>query len=164
MKHLFALLFVSLLCCSNVNQRIEVPSDFYFRIDDGATDKYNSKTGLFRRCGLDKPFKIDLTDNEKEEIYNLYKSIDFQSIPQNFEIDSNDSAVVTSISPSFITSIEICEKDSCKKVELELIDLDNPIKDKPKAFEYKKLYDKIWQIIRSKEEYKNIPESGCIFL
>lgn len=164
MKHLLALLLVSLLCCSNINQKIEVPSDFYFKIDNGSTDTYNSKTGLFRRCGLDKPFKIDLTDDEKKEIYSLYRSIDFQNIPKNFEIDWNDSAVVTSMSPSFITSIEICEKDSCKKVNLNLLDLDNPIKDKPKAFEYKKLYDKIWQIIKDKEEYKNIPESGCIFL
>lgn len=166
MKHLFALLLVSLFCCSNTNQKYEVPSDFYFRIDNGSTDTYNSKTGLFRRCftGMDKSFKINLTDNEKKEIYNLYRSIDFQNIPQEFEIDWNDSAVVTLVSPSFITSIEICEKDSCKKVRLNLIDLDNPIKDKPKAFEYKKLYDRIWQIIHNKEEYKNIPQSDCFFL
>lgn len=164
MRHLFVLLLITLFCCSHTNQKIEVPSDFYFRINNGSTDNYNSKTGLLRRCGLDKSFGINLTDSEKKEIYNLYRSIDFQNIPREFEIDWNDSAVVTLIMPSFITSIEICEKDSCRKVNLNLIDLDNPIKDKPKALEYMKLYDRIWQIIRGKEEYKNIPESDCIFI
>ncbi len=164
MKYLFTLLLLSLLCCSNTNQKIEVPSDFYFRIDNGSTDTYNSKTGLFRRCGLNKSFGINLTDEEKKEIYNLYKSIDFHNIPQAFDIDWNSSAAITSVIPSFITSIEVCEQDSCKKVNLNFRDLDNPIKDKPKALKYKKLYDRIWQIIESKEEYKNIPESDCIFL
>lgn len=164
MKHLFALLLLSLFCCSNTSQKIEVSSDFYFRIDNGSTDIYNSKTGLLRRCGFNKSFGINLTNEEKKEIYNLYRSIDFQNIPQQFEIDWNSSAAITSVIPSFITSIEVCEQDSCKKVNLNLIDLDNPIKDKQKALKYKKLYDRIWQIIRSKEEYKNIPESDCIFL
>lgn len=164
MKHLFVLLLVSLFCCSNTTQKIEIPSDFYFRIDNGGTDTYNSKTGLLRRCGLDKSFGINLTDEEKKEIYDLYRSIDFHNIPQQFEMDWNTPTVVTLVSPSFITSVEICENDSCKKVNLNFRDLDNPIKDKPKALKYKKLYDRIWQIIQSKEEYKTIPESDCIFL
>lgn len=164
MKYLYAFFLTTLFCCSNATRNLDFPSDFYFRIDNGSTNKYDSKTEEFRRCGLDKTFKISLTYDEKKEIYNLYRAIDFQNFPQEFEIIWNDTAAVTMVMPSFITSIEIYEKDSCKKVSLNLIDLDNPLKDKPKAFEYKKLYDKIWQIIENKEEYKNIPESDCIFL
>lgn len=99
-----------------------------------------------------------------KNIYNLQQTIEFHKFPQNFEIIWNQSDTITVVMPSFDTSIEICENDNCKKVILDFINLRNPINDKSKAFDYKKLYDKIWQIIESKEEYKNIPKSDFFYL
>lgn len=58
----------------------------------------------------------------------------------------------------------MCEKGTCKKVILDFINLSNPINDKDKALEYKKLYIEIWKIISNKEEYKNIPKSDFEYL
>lgn len=165
--------FFVLIGCSNItisgqtsNNNVETSPDFYFKIYNGASDKYNSKTGLFRRGYLSgqKSFSIVFSDDEKKSIYRLYNAINFQDFPPNFEVDWNSDDVITSIIPSFETSIEMCEDSICKKVTLDFTDLRNPIKDKSKALEYKKLYDKIWQIIKSKEEYQNIQESDLFYL
>lgn len=166
MKYLFLLLILALLCCSNTQNKFDVPSRFYFKISDGANDSYNSQTALFKRRYLNgaKSYEISLNDAERRMIYNLYQEIHFQNFPKEFEIEWNDTDPVTVVIPSFDTSIEICENDSCNKVILNLIDLENPINDKEKALQYKRLYDKIWQIIINKEEYTDIPDSDCIYL
>ncbi|QIK53328.1 hypothetical protein G7051_02765 [Dysgonomonas sp. HDW5B] len=174
MKHLYIFFCFLLLGCSNnitissqtSNNNIDTSSDFYFRIYDGASDRYNSKTGSFTRTYLSgsKTSSIILSDDEKESVYKLYKAINFKSFPPKFEIDSNSDGIITSIMPSFETSLQMCEENICKKVVLDFTDLNNPINDKDKALEYKKLYDKIWQIIKSKEEYQNIQESDLFYL
>lgn len=166
MRYLFLLLILTLLCSSNTQNRFDVPSSFYFKISDGADDSYNSRTALFRRYYSNgaKSYEISLNDDEKRIVYNLCKEIHFQNFPQKFEIDWNATDDITVVLPSFDTSIEICENDSCNQVILNLIDLENPINDKEKALQYKRLYDKIWEIIINKEEYKNIPNSDCIYL
>lgn len=166
MKYLSIFFSFALLCCSNTRDNINIPTDFYFKISNGANDSYNSNTEIFKRSylGGTKFYKITLSDEEKKDIYNLQQTIEFHKFPQNFEIIWDQSDTITIIMPSFDTSIEICENDNCNKVALDFINLRNPINDKPKAFDYKKLYDKIWQIIKSKEEYKNIPESDLFYL
>ena len=163
MRNLYAL-FLLIVCCS-FQGSIVIPSDFYFKIDSGGTDNYNSKTGLFRRLyiGGAKIFEIKLDDNDRKAIYELCKVINFQSFPENFEINSNTPDPVTITMPSFRSSIEVCGDSICKRVTLNFEDLKNPIHDKEKAFIYEKLYNKIWQIIESKEEYKNIPESDVFY-
>ena len=166
MRYLFLLLTLALLCCSNTQNRFDVPSGFYFKISDGANNSYNSKTALFKRCYSNgaKSYEISLNDAEIRMIYNLYKEIHFYNFPKEFEIEWNDTDTVTIVTPRFDTSMEICEDDSCNKVILNLIDLENPISNKEKAQQYKRLYDKIWQIIMNKEEYTDIPDSDCIYL
>lgn len=166
MKYLSILFSFVLLFCSKTKNSINIPDDFYFKISNGANDSYNSKTGEFKRSYLEgtKSYRITLSDEEKKNIYNLQQTIEFHKFPQNFEIIWNQSDTITVVMPSFDTSIEICENDNCKKVILDFINLRNPINDKFKAFDYKKLYDKIWLIIESKEEYKNIPESDFFYL
>lgn len=174
MKYLYILFFFVLLGCSNnitissqtSNNNVEASSDFYFRIYDGASDRYNSKTGSFTRTyrAGSKTFSIILSDNEKESIDSLFKAANFQSFPPKFEIDWNSDGIITSIMPSFETFLERCEDSICKKVVLDFTDLNNPIKDKSKALEYEKLYFEIWKIISNKEEYKNIPDSDTVYL
>lgn len=170
MKYPYILFLVILFCCCNnkqiSNNDIDASSDFYFKIYSGGNDEYNSKTGLLTRCYLNgfKTYDIVLSDDEKESIYKLYKAINFQSFPPRFEVIWSDTAVITMISPSFETSLEMCENGTCKKVTLDFIDLRNPINDRPKALEYKKIYDNIWKIIKDKEEYKNIPNSDVVYL
>lgn len=165
MRYLYLLLTLALLCCSNTQNRFDVPPGFYFKISDGANNSYNSKTALFKRRYSNgaKSYEISLSDAERRIIYNLYKEIHFQSFPQKFEIDWNATDDITEVIPSFDTSLEVCENDSCNKVILNLIDLENPINDKGKAQQYKRLYDKIWQIIINKEEYTDIPDSDLIY-
>lgn len=166
-------LFVLLGCGNNITissetskKNVEVSSDFYFRIYDGASDRYNSKTGAFRRSYLagSKTFSVILTEDEKESIDSLFCAVNFKSFPPKFEIDWNSDGIITSTIPRFETSIEMCEDSICKKVILNFENLDNPINDKDKALKYKELYDEIWEIIYRKEEYKNIPKSDLFYL
>ena len=96
-------------CCSKTNQKlncnINVLSDFYFKIDDGGNDSYNSKTGSFKRNYLDgaKVYEITLNEDEMKSIYELFKAISFQNFPSKFVIIPNEKDVTTSISPSFET-------------------------------------------------------------
>lgn len=172
MKHLYIFFFVILFCCCNNRQtldntRVDTVSDSsYFEIHDGGSDRYNSKTGSFTRLYKNgfKIYKVLLSDNEKESIDSLFKATNFQSFPPEFAIDWKSNDVITSIMPSFETSIEMCEKGICKKVILDFINLNNPINSKDKALEYEKLYIGIWKIISNKEEYKNIPKSDFEYL
>lgn len=164
-RYILLLLLSVLLCSSQTHNRLDVSSNFYFKISDGANNSYDSETALLKRCYSSgtKSYEISLNDNEKRIIHNLFKEIHFQNCPKKFEIDWNSTGTIIGVIPGFDTSIEVCENDSCNKVILNLIDLENPINDKEKALQYKKLYDKIWQIIMNKEEYTNIPDSDCIY-
>lgn len=166
LRRILILPLLALLCSFNTYNILVVPSNFYFKINNGANDSYNSETTLFKRCYIDgnKSYEILLSEDDKKEIYDLYKEIHFLDFPNKFEIDWNDKDTIILALPCFFTSIEICDNDSCKKVVLNLINLENPINDKEKALQYKKLYDMIWQIIKNKPEYKDIPNSDCIYL
>lgn len=171
MKHLYIFFCFVLIGCSNNRQTSNnksdaVSSSSYFEIHDGASDRYNSLTGSLTRLYQNgfKTYKIVLSDNEKESIDSLFKAVDFHSFPPEFEVLLVVADVSRIISPVFTTSIEVCEGGNCKKVMLDFENLGNPINDKDKALEYVKLYDKIWQIIKNKEEYKNIPDSDSVYL
>ncbi|MDR2953546.1 MAG: hypothetical protein LBV43_00505, partial [Prevotella sp.] len=99
MRYLFLLLTLALLCCSNTQNRFDVPSGFYFKISDGADDSYNSQTALFKRRYSNgaKSYEISLSDAERRIIYNLYKEIHFQNFPQKFEIDWNATDDITEV-------------------------------------------------------------------
>lgn len=171
MKYLCILFFFVLIGCSNNRQTSNNKSDAvsnssYFEIHDGGSDRYNSLTGSLTRLYQNgfKTYKIVLSDNEKESIDSLFKSVDFHSFPPEFEVLLVVADVSRIISPVFITSIEVCEGGNCKKVMLDFENLGNPINDEDKALEYEKLYLGIWKIISNKEEYKNIPKSDFEYL
>lgn len=180
MRYLYLLLLILPLCYS-CKYKHEMPSNFYFKMDDGATDYYDSEKDLFYRTFLiesefkdadsvlvkknsisKKEFPLKLNEKDYKEIYDLYKKINFQDFPSTFEIDWDNSKMFLK-TPSFEISLEICEGDICTKVVADIINIDNPIKDKRKGLKYVELYELIWKIIKEKEEYKMIPKSNILY-
>lgn len=180
MRRLYLLLLIPLSYYS-CKYKSEPPSNFHFIIDNGANDHYDSNKELFYREYYEenqsynqdstletsiiiskKEYSIKLSNKDILTIYELYKEINFQDFPSEFEIAWDDPKIVRT-SPSFDTFLEICENDICKKVTANIPDIDNPIKDKKKALRYKKLYDLVWKIIEEKEEYKMIPKSNIYY-
>lgn len=174
MRCFYLLLLLSLLCCS-CKQPKEVPADFYFRIDDGVNDSYDSKEGLFYRefwvesesydedsvlvktlSTGKKEFPLKLNKEDYKEIYNFYKRINFHNLPSVLK-----KRLVQD--PNFDTSLEICEEGVCNRVETETVDLSRSIKYEKEYLLYKGMSDVIWRIIMKKDEYKNIPSSDIVY-
>lgn len=174
MRYFYLLLLLPLLYCSCQHPK-EVPADFYFRIDNGVNDSYDSKEGLFYRefwvesesCNEDsvlvktlstgtKEFPLRLNKEDYKEIYNFYKRINFQNLPSVLK-----KRLVKY--PNFDTSLEICEKGVCNRVETETVDLSRSMKYEKEYLLYKGMSDVIWRIIMEKDEYKNIPSSDIVY-
>ena len=133
-----------------------LPDDFYFIINSGGNDSYNSKNSTFSRKYLndDKTVKIELTKEEKESIYSFMKEINFFKMPNKFEPKEN---IVTIIDPGFHQSIVIHCDGKQKTVTYNTGYTSD--KNKKRAENFFLLYDMIWNILRNKNEVINLPES-----
>ncbi len=168
MKNLYILFLTCLLCCSSNIKKTDKPTldNFSFIINDGANDSYDSKLGVFTRhyIGGKQKFEVQLDKEELRSIYNLFHFYGFLDMPSEFVVDFDSEEVITVTIPQFYTSLKYCNKDTCCSVVLDLSDINNPINNKTKAFDYKKLYEHIWELIKQKEEFTTIPESDFYYM
>ena len=133
-----------------------LPNDFYFIINSGGNDSYNSKNNTFSRKYLedDKTVKIELTKEEKESIYSFMKEVDFFKMPNKFE---PKESVITITDPGFYRSIVIYSDGKQKTVTYNTGYTSD--KNKKRARNFFRFYDMIWNILRNKNEVINLPES-----
>jgi hypothetical protein len=133
-----------------------LPNDFYFIINSGGNDSYNSKNSTFTRKYLedDKTVKIELTKEEKESIYSFMKEVDFFKMPNKFE---PKESVISITDPGFYRSILIFSEGKQKVVSYNTGYTSD--ENKKRAGNFFRLYDMIWNILRNKSEVINLPES-----
>lgn len=137
-----------------------LPNDFYFIINSGEIDGYNSKNNTFTRKYLknDKTIKIELTKEEKESIYSLMKEVDFFKMPNKFE---PKESVISLSEPGFHRSIMIFSNGKQKVVSYNTGYTSD--ENKKRAGDFFRLYDMIWNILQKKSEVINLPESDFQF-
>lgn len=137
------------------------PSDFYFVIEDGGNDYYNSQNNSFSRKYTkgEKRIKVKLTKEEKEKIFSLVMKIKFFEMPTKFEPDDKKNIVITA--PSFSQSILIRANGKNKVVSYDtgLTSIKNDKNAKP----FLDLYHKIWEILYKKEEIKKMQKSDYFY-
>ncbi len=141
--------------------KISIAEDFYFVITDGRSDSYNSKTGVFVReySEYEKTLKIELTKEDKDKIYLVINEIKFFEMPNNFEPRER---IVQIKDPGCIKSIVIYSGGKLKNVSYNTGFTSE--KNKKRAKHFFRLYDMIWEVLKSKDELKNLPVSDIRFL
>ncbi|MFD1603722.1 hypothetical protein ACFSJW_10595 [Flavobacterium artemisiae] len=139
----------------------EIPTDFYFVIEDGGNDYYNSQNNNFHRKYVkeEKVIKVKLTKDEKEKIYSLILKIKFFEMPTKFE--STDKKNIVIRSPSFLQSILIKANGKNKLVSYNTGFTSNKNDEKAKPF--LELYNKIWEVLYKKEQVKKMPKSDYFY-
>ncbi|UOK41620.1 hypothetical protein [Flavobacterium enshiense] len=142
------------------NENYSFPKDFYFEINTGGNDSYNSQYNTFFRSYSDgdKMIKVESTNAEKERIYSFMKKIDFYKMPTKFEPKEN---IVTVSSNSFKRSIVIYSNGKKKFVSYDTGVTSESNKKKAKPF--LDFYKMIWDIIYSKEEISKLPKSDYFY-
>ena len=137
-----------------------LPNDFYFIINSGGIDGYNSKNNTFTRKYLknDKTVKIELTKEEKESIYSFIKEVDFFKMPNKFV---PKESVISISEPSFQRSIIIFSNGKQKVVSYNTGYTSD--ENKKRAGDFFRLYDMIWNILQNKSEVINLPKSDFQF-
>ncbi|MTH14960.1 hypothetical protein [Flavobacterium sp. LC2016-01] len=139
----------------------DMPSDFYFVIEDGGNNYYDSQNGNFHRKYVkgEKKIKVKLTKEEKEKIYSLILKVKFFEMPTKFEPDDKKNIVITV--PSFLQSILIRANGKKKLVSYDtgLTSIKNDKNAKP----FLDLYHKIWEILYKKEEINRMPKSDYFY-
>ncbi|KFF06969.1 hypothetical protein [Flavobacterium reichenbachii] len=141
--------------------REEVPADFYFVIEDGGNDYYNSQNNNFHRKYVkeERVIKVKLTKDEKEKIYSLILKSKFFEMPTKFEPTDKKNIVITS--PSFLQSILIKANGKNKLVSYNTGFTSN--KNDEKAKRFLELYNMIWGILYKKEGIKKMPKSDYFY-
>jgi hypothetical protein len=137
-------------------ENISLSNDFYFIINSGGNDSYNSKNSTFIRKYLegDKTVKIELTKKEKESIYSFMKEINFFKMPNKFE---PKESVISITDPGFNRSIVMHSDGKQKTVTYNTGYTSD--ENKKRVGNFFRLYDMIWNILRNKTGVINLPES-----
>jgi hypothetical protein len=137
-----------------------IPKDFYFIINSGGNDSYNSKEEIFYRKYSDgvKSVKLKLTEREKEKIYLYMLKINFFKMPINYKPKEKN---IRRIAPSFKESIVIYLNGKKKIVNYDddYTSDQNEIRAKP-FLDFNKM---IWSILRQKVEVINMAESDFFY-
>ena len=135
----------------------KVPADFYFVIHDGGNDGYNSQYKSFYRKYLneEKTIKVELTKAEIEKIYSFIVKINFFQMPIAFEPKGKGN--IKSTMPSFKMNIVVFANGKKKYVSYDN-GATNDTNDK-NAKPFLDLCDVIQEILYSKKEIKELPES-----
>jgi len=153
------ILIIVFVSCTNQKYDKKMPTDFSFKII-GATDSYDSKTGIYIRKYLkkDSVVKVALSQKEMNMIYELFKKKDFLSFPNEFECDKNGSFTF----PAVETTVEISYKGLHKRV-LNTDHCDKKI-EQQKSNRFVEFSSVIRKIINNKTEIKNMRNCDMIFM
>ncbi|MBZ4036190.1 hypothetical protein K6T82_15560 [Flavobacterium sp. 17A] len=130
----------------------EIPSDFYFVINDGRIDSYNSQLNSFSRKYLEEErvLKIALTEKEKEKIYSLIQKSNFLKMPMKFE----PIGEIKIKDPSF-TRVIVANVNGERKMVSYNDGWTNALNDK-KAKSFLDLYTEIWNVLYEKQELREM--------
>lgn len=141
--------------------REEVSADFYFVIENGGNDYYDSQNNNFHRKYVkeEKIIKVKLTKDEKEKIYSLILKIKFFEMPTKFE--PNDKKNIVIRSPGFLQSILITANGKNKLVSYDTGFTSKKNDENAKPF--LDLYNMIWGILYKKEGIKKMPKSDYFY-
>lgn len=150
-----------LLLCVSCNWKEEVPKDFNFSFSFDNTEKINTFDSTYTRKYIfhDKIVELILTNQEKQEIYSVMLESRIMTMPDKFEFnsDKNEPCII----PYTVDYLEIRMNGKTKKIEYSY-------RCKPKnkkiSAKYLKMINKILNIIQSKKEIKNLPESDMMFM
>ena len=150
---------LTLISCANNKYNKQMPTDFSFKIIN-TTYSYDSKTDIYIRHYVkkDSVVKVEITQKERNIIYELFKRNDFLSFPDNFEC----SKFGTSHLPAFDTTIEITYKGLHKRVTNSDF-CDRKVKQL-KSDRFDELSSEIRKIINNKPEIKNMKACDMIFM
>lgn len=141
--------------------RQEIPIDFYFVIEDGGNDYYDSQNNSFHRKYVrgEKIVKVKLTKDEKEKIYLLILKNKFFKMPTKFEPNDKNNIVITD--PGFLQSILIKANGKNKLVSYNTGFTSD--KNDKNAKPFLDLYNVIWGILYKKEGIKKMPKSDYFY-
>ena len=163
-----ALIFLTVLSFFSFNKKeaqldfesSSIPKDFYFIINSGGNDSYNSKEEIFYRKYSDgvKRVKLQLTEREKEKIYLYMLKINFFKMPVNYKPKEKN---IRRIAPSFKESIVIYLNGKKKMVNYDNGYTSDKSEIRAKSFlDFNKI---IWSILRQKEEVIKMRESDFFY-
>jgi hypothetical protein len=141
------------------SKKREKPSDFYFVINDGRCDAYNSQNSTFSRkySEVERVTKIELTEKEKEKIYSLIQRSNFLKMPMKFE----PRGEIVIKDPSF-TRVIVANVNGEKKWVSYNNGWTNTLNEK-KAKPFLDLYTEIWNVLYKKQEVRGIDKSDIHF-
>ena len=164
MKNVFLFLITVIFCSSckenntpffkksEINKTIQMPKDFSFEVNY-FTDSYNSKTKEFKRSYQNetKTIKVELTNNELKDIYELFKTNNFENLPNNFENEN----IMTQPTVSVTLKLNENNKTTSKTFT---IGVGETATSKGKNFE--NISDKIYSILEKKQSVKELKPSN----
>ena len=139
-----------------------VPEDFYFTIEDGGNDRYNSKVDIFSRQYLDSrsAIKINLSESDKKIIYTIFQGSQFNSMPDFYKPKNHERNIIST--PHSTKTIVVNHSGNRKFVSYNTGSTNK--KNNRRAKSFLKLYTDIWLIIRNKDAIKNLKESDVDFM
>jgi hypothetical protein len=141
-----------------------VPSDFSFKYHFGIDGKsvYDSKKNLLladRVCDPPIELKIELSSQEKEIIWDSIKKNDFFSFT-SFTQNCDDSGVCLHVTPETITTLSITANGKEHAVQHR----DSyRYKDNPSYLKFEEIAQTIQNILRTKDDYTNLPTPRCAY-
>ena len=145
-----------LASCNANNQMLEnKPSDFNFVLNYGvdAKNQLDTQKELFTKDMVMDPSvttTLKLTDEEMNEIYTLMKNINIFNYPNNFNSYSHSRRT-----PYSTYSFKIIVNGKEKNINWK----DEGASDNKDAVDLRNLIIRIQEIVRSKDEYKKLPEA-----
>ena len=132
-----------------------VDFNFVFEYGEGEKDKLDTKSGVFTKgIGLQTPIitELQLTKAEMNEIYSEMVKINIAGYSTHF------GAFKSSKDTPFETyTIQIYYDGNLKKIAWR----DSYDDKRKKAYDLRRVYQKIIDIIRNHEEYKLLPRRGA---
>ena len=145
--------------CNFKSEPDHYPSDFTFRIE-GSPDHYDSETQIYERGYTNGPssVKVSLTEKELQAIFEDFQNFEFFTFPEEFECEENNLFT----QPSSTTVINVTYNSKSKrsantsgcKFKTHRTNSDN----------FNRLARKIWQILGSKKEIKNMAKTDIMMM
>lgn len=147
----------SLAGCNSINLKNRLPSsmpedfNFIFNFGGGAKNQLDTVKGQFTKDMIvDPPITVELklSDEEMNAIYSDMRRIGITNYPENYDPKSNMIQF-----PSDTYSIKIIANGREKSIYWE----DKSVSITKKAAQLRELFNKIEEMIISKDEYKKLP-------
>ena len=131
--------------------------DFIFRYGITAKNELNTFEDTYTKDMILEPsitVNMSLTAEEKAEIYQKMVEIDFWSYPDRFSVKVKPGEIVSSVTPYPSYYFKVTRDSEIKELWWD----DNIGNPDGRASKLRELIQLIENIIRSKDEYKNLPE------